>query len=59
MMAVRGARAATGRDLLVRFSGSYHGTYDAVVDQPHPVYPPGWPERSSALPQGDRDAFEQ
>lgn len=30
MVAVRLARAATGRDLLVKFEGSYHGTYDDV-----------------------------
>ena len=31
MMAIRAARAYTGRDLIVRFNGSYHGTYDAVA----------------------------
>ncbi|HEX5192140.1 MAG TPA: aminotransferase class III-fold pyridoxal phosphate-dependent enzyme [Solirubrobacteraceae bacterium] len=32
MMALRGARRATGRETIVRFEGSYHGTYDDVVD---------------------------
>lgn len=31
MMAVRAARAATGRELLVRFAGCYHGSWDAVL----------------------------
>jgi glutamate-1-semialdehyde 2,1-aminomutase len=59
MMAVRGARAATGRDLIVRFAGSYHGTYDAVVDPAAPGVPAGVAGTVVALPQGDRDAFEQ
>jgi glutamate-1-semialdehyde 2,1-aminomutase len=59
MMAVRGARAATGRDLLVRFSGSYHGTYDAVVDATAPGVPAGVAGTVVVLPQGDPDTFEQ
>jgi len=31
MMAIRTARAATGRDGVLRFAGSYHGTYDAAL----------------------------
>jgi len=31
MMSVRAARAFTGRDLIVRFEHSYHGTYDGVA----------------------------
>lgn len=56
MMALRGARRATGRETIVRFAGSYHGTYDDVVDTPAGI-------RSSladtviVLPQGDPDAF--
>lgn len=34
MMLIRAARAYTGRDVIVRFAGSYHGTYDAVVSPP-------------------------
>jgi len=59
MMAVRGARAATGRDLLVRFSGSYHGTYDAVVDPTARGVPVGVAGTVVVLPQGDRAAVEQ
>jgi glutamate-1-semialdehyde 2,1-aminomutase len=31
MMAIRAARALTGRELIARFDGSYHGTYDPVT----------------------------
>lgn len=31
MFAIRLARAATGRQAIVRFRGAYHGSYDAVV----------------------------
>lgn len=31
MMAIRAARAATGRRLIIRFAGSYHGAYDDVI----------------------------
>lgn len=58
MTAVRAARAFTGRDLLVRFEGSYHGTYDAVVAGTAPGVPAGAAAASLALPQGDREAFD-
>jgi glutamate-1-semialdehyde 2,1-aminomutase len=32
MMAIRLARAATGRELVLRFAGAYHGSADAVID---------------------------
>lgn len=32
MMAVRAARAHTGRDRILRFRGAYHGTHDAFLD---------------------------
>jgi glutamate-1-semialdehyde 2,1-aminomutase len=32
MMAIRLARAVTGRDSVMRFAQAYHGTYDAVQD---------------------------
>ncbi|GAB3192677.1 aspartate aminotransferase family protein [Geodermatophilus arenarius] len=57
MMALRGARAATGRDLVVRFAGSYHGTYDAVVDPTAPGVPGSVAEAVVTLPQGDAGAF--
>ena len=58
MTAVRAARAHTGRDLLLRFEGSYHGTYDAVVAGTAPGVPAGAAAASLALPQGDREAFD-
>lgn len=57
MMAVRAARAYTGRDLLVRFEGSYHGTSDAVVALDSPGIPKGLAADVAVLPQGDAEAF--
>ncbi|MGY1716284.1 aminotransferase class III-fold pyridoxal phosphate-dependent enzyme [Geodermatophilus sp. SYSU D01106] len=57
MMALRGARAATGRDLVVRFAGSYHGTYDAVVDPAAPGVPGSVADSVVTLPQGDAGAL--
>ena len=57
MMALRGARAATGRDLVVRFSGSYHGSYDAVVDSSAPGIPAAVDAAVLTLPQGDAAAL--
>lgn len=36
MNAIRAARAFTGRDLLVKIEGGYHGTYDDVEVSVHP-----------------------
>lgn len=58
MTAVRAARAFTGRDVLVRFEGSYHGTYDAVVPATAPGVPEAVAATSIAVPQGDRAAFD-
>jgi glutamate-1-semialdehyde 2,1-aminomutase len=67
MMAIRVARAATGRDLVLRFAGAYHGAADAVVDADRPGIPAGvaadvivvgvgdWPAVEDALERhGDR-----
>src|SRR6185436_15324397 len=58
MFAIRAARAFTGRDLIARFDGAYHGTHDTVL--PHS---PGVPEATSDLvvdlPWGDPDGIEQ
>ncbi len=56
MMAVRGARAFTGRDVLVRFTGSYHGSYDVVVNDKGGI-PAGTAENVLQLPFGDGDAL--
>lgn len=34
MMAIRLARAATGRSAVLRFQGAYHGSYDAAMQPP-------------------------
>lgn len=58
MMLIRGARAHTGRDLVVRFDGSYHGTYDGVVSPGAPGVPAGVADASIVLPQGDVEALD-
>lgn len=59
MMALRGARAFTGRDVVVRFAASYHGTYDAVVDSAAAGVPAAASAAVLTLPQGDVAAFEE
>ena len=58
MMLIRGARAHTGRDVVVRFDGSYHGTYDGVVSTDAPGVPDGAVDGSIVLPQNDVGALE-
>lgn len=58
MTAIRAARAFTGRDLLVRFEGSYHGTTDAVVSVHAAGIPAGVRADVIEVPQGDRAAFD-
>jgi glutamate-1-semialdehyde 2,1-aminomutase len=57
MLAVRAARAATGRAGLLRFEGCYHGSWDAVL----PVGAAGVPGAAQrdviAIPGGDERAF--
>ena len=58
MFAIRAARAFTGRDLLAKFEGSYHGTHDTVV-----AGSPGVPRATSdlvlELPWADPDGVER
>jgi glutamate-1-semialdehyde 2,1-aminomutase len=58
MFAIRAARAFTGRDLVARFDGAYHGTHDTVLPRS-----PGVPEATSDLvvdlPWGDVDGIER
>ena len=57
MMAVRAARAATGRDGLLRFAGCYHGSWDAVV-QPGARGVPAAAQRDVVtVPVGDEGAL--
>ena len=58
MMMVRGARAHTGRDVVVRFDGSYHGTYDGVVSTGARGVPGAAADGSIVLPQNDVGALE-
>ncbi|MEX0741925.1 MAG: aminotransferase class III-fold pyridoxal phosphate-dependent enzyme, partial [Phycisphaeraceae bacterium] len=52
MMAIRIARGHTGRQLLVKFEGSYHGTYDDVEWS---VNPPANKLDGTGLPQAIAD----
>jgi glutamate-1-semialdehyde 2,1-aminomutase len=58
MFAIRAARAFTGRDLVARFDGAYHGTHDTVLPGT-----PGVPRATSELvvdlPWGDPDGIER
>jgi glutamate-1-semialdehyde 2,1-aminomutase len=58
MFAIRAARAFTGRDLVARFDGAYHGTHDTVLPGT-----PGVPDAVSGLvvdlPWGDPDGVER
>lgn len=56
MMAMRAARAFTGRDLVVRLDGAYHGTYDQVVGPAEPGVPDAVRAMTLSVPQGDADA---
>lgn len=58
MTALRAARAFTGRDKIVRFEGSYHGTSDAVVGSSAPGVPRSVAESVVVVEQGDRAGFD-
>jgi glutamate-1-semialdehyde 2,1-aminomutase len=60
MMAIRAARAFTGKDRIIMEEAGYHGAYDTVV------YPPGSPGLSTSIrndtilvPYNDRAAMEK
>jgi glutamate-1-semialdehyde 2,1-aminomutase len=57
MMAIRAARAFTGRARVLRFDGAYHGTYDAVLTGLSPGITDGVRGESSCAPFGDEEAF--
>ena len=57
LMMLRAARAHTGRDLVIRFEGSYHGTGDEVSGQGTPGLPPSARQSVIVLPQGDLQAL--
>jgi glutamate-1-semialdehyde 2,1-aminomutase len=58
MFAIRAARAFTGRDLVARFDGAYHGTHDTVLPGT-----PGVPDAVSGLvvdlPWGDDEGVQR
>ena len=66
-MAIRLARAKTGRDRIIRFEGCFHGWHDAVTVGVAPPYDvpisPGVPDgvtgRVTVLPFNDLDAVER
>jgi glutamate-1-semialdehyde 2,1-aminomutase len=57
MMAVRAARAVTGRDGLLRFAGCYHGSWDAVASPGARGVPAAAQRDLLTLPVGDEHAF--
>jgi glutamate-1-semialdehyde 2,1-aminomutase len=59
MMAVRGARAFTGRDAVLRFEGCYHGTSDAAIAADAPGLPAAAAADLVTVPYGDREAFDR
>lgn len=56
MMALRAARAYTGRDLVLRLDGAYHGTYDQVVGAREPGVPDAVRAMTVSIPQDDEAA---
>lgn len=59
MTAIRAARAYTGRDVIIRFEGSYHGTSDAVVSADAAGIPASVRADALIVPQADQAAFDE
>lgn len=57
MAAVRAARAASGRDLVVRFAGCYHGGWDTLAQPGEAGVPGAVGEQVLTLPPGDGQAL--
>lgn len=57
LMMLRAARAYTGRDVIIRFEGSYHGTGDEVTNGGTPGLPTSIQNSVIVLPQGDVQAL--
>jgi glutamate-1-semialdehyde 2,1-aminomutase len=60
LMALRAARAFTGRDMILKMEGCYHGNYDPIV---YPSDAPGIPKTalddSMVVPFNDKEAAER
>lgn len=59
MMAVRAARAFTGRDAVLRFKGCYHGTADVALPPDAPGASRSAEQDLVTVPVGDFGAFEE
>lgn len=59
MIALRAARAFTGKPAVLRFAGAYHGSYDAVVDSTARGLPSGTAEDVITVPVGDVAALDR
>jgi glutamate-1-semialdehyde 2,1-aminomutase len=57
MLAIRIARAVTGRDAILRFEGCYHGSHEAVLSEGSPGVPAGVAGDVVTVPVGDEDAL--
>ncbi|MGN6168158.1 MAG: aspartate aminotransferase family protein [Solirubrobacteraceae bacterium] len=56
MMGLRLARFHTGRPLILRFNGCYHGTYDGALEPGAPGVPTAIGGHVLSIPGGDLDA---
>jgi glutamate-1-semialdehyde 2,1-aminomutase len=57
MMALRLARTATGRELVVRFDGCYHGSYDGALAPGARGVPSALADAIVSIPVGDSQAL--
>lgn len=59
MMGLRLARFHTGRPLILRFNGCYHGTYDGALEPGAPGVPAAVGQQVISVPGGDKDAVRK
>jgi glutamate-1-semialdehyde 2,1-aminomutase len=59
MVGLRLARFHTGRPLILRFNGCYHGTYDGALERGAPGVPNAIGEQVLSVPGGDIEAVRQ
>jgi glutamate-1-semialdehyde 2,1-aminomutase len=57
MLAIRLARAVTGREAILRFEGCYHGSHEAVLAEGAPGVPAGVARDVVTVPLGDEPAL--